>query len=231
MLGASCRQSSLFFLLALSPAGSSGSGGGRAGLFSDGPPQPRPSLMGRPHDVLGNATSTAPPSPKAPLSPPSSPPPSFPLLSPVLPPPPPLLSPLPPGDHNSPPPPPPPPRAPPLAPVSTAAIAVGASAAALALIGGAWGVSRLMRRPGGFGRIFGRRRARLGLLSDPLNSMGSLPPRSRLSLLSDPLNAMGSLPPVAPATPQVAECEEPATSEFEARGVATSRLVVLPSSS
>ena len=228
MLGASCRQSFLFFLLALSPAGSSGSGGGRAGSFSDGPPQPRPSLMGRRHD--GNATSTAPPSPAKALSPPSSPPPAFPLLSPMSPPPPPLPSPLPPGDHNSPPPPPPPPPcAPPLSPVSTAAIAVGASAAALALIGGAWGVSRLMRRPGGFGRIFGRRRARLGLLSDPLNSMGSLPPRSRLSLLSDPLNSMGSLPPVAPATPPVAECEA-ATTEFEARGVATSRLVS-PSSS
>ena len=112
-------------------------------------------------------------------------------------------------------------------------IAVGASAAALALIGGAWGVSRLMRRPGGFGRIFGRRRARLGvlgLLSDPLNSLGSLPPRSRLSLLSDPLNAMGTLPPVAPAPAPLAE-SDPATTEFEARGVATSRLVPLPSSS
>ena len=206
MLAAACRQTFLFFLLALSPAGSSGSGGGRAGLFSDGPRQPRPPQMGRPRDVLGIATSTAPSSPasRGPLG--------FPSLSPP------------------PPPPPPPPCAPPLAPVRTAVIAVGASAAGLALIGGAWVVSRLMRRPGGFGRIFGRRRARLGLLSDPLNSMGCLPPRSRLSLLSDPLNSMGSLPPVqAPATPPVAECEA-ATTEFEARGVATSRLV-LPSSS
>lgn len=213
MPGASCRQSFLVLFLTLSPAGSSGSGGGRAGLFSDGP---RPSQMGR----HGNATSTAPPSPAQPLIlPPSSTPPSF-------------SSPSPPGGHNSPRLP-PPCAPPPLAPVSAAMIAVGASAAALALIGGAWGVSRLMRRPGGFGRIFGRRRARLGglgLLSDPLNSLGSLPPRSRLSLLSDPLNAMGTLPPVAPATPPLAE-SDPATTEFEARGVATSRLVPLSSSS
>ena len=75
-----------------------------------------------------------------------------------------------------------------------------------------------------------RHRARLGLLSDPLNSMGSLSPRSRLSLLSDPLNSMDSLPPVqAPATPPLAESAKHATTEFEVRGVAPSRLV-LPSS-